>query len=88
MQSAEGTETGKAKITVTPQKTGENTYVYKIGDSLTKPAYNEICTSGYTTWDGAAEIEAENGKQILVVEITAEKKAVKAGIGTVISKNE
>lgn len=88
VQSAEGTEVGKTKVTVTPQKTGENTYAYKIGDSLTKPAYNETCTSGYTSWDGTAEIEAESGKQILVVEITSEKKAVKAGIATVTSKTE
>ena len=58
VQSTEGTEVGKTKIAVTPQKTGENTYVYKIGDSLSKPAYNETCTSGYTSWDGTTEIEA------------------------------
>lgn len=86
VKSEAGTATGKTKITVTPAKEGTNGYVYKIGSEVTAPSYDEVCSSGYTTWDGTSEITATSGQKILVVETTEDKKARKAGIATVTTK--
>lgn len=83
VKSAAGT-TEKTKITVTPAKEGENQYLYKIGEAPQDlPAYNEICKSGYTPWNGTDEISAKSGDEIVVVETTKEGKARKAGKATV-----
>ena len=62
--AASATETGKTKIAVTGQKDETNTYFYKTGESVTMPAYNEVCSAamGWKTWDGTAEIVAKNRK--------------------------
>mgnify|MGYP000026109972 CR=1 FL=1 len=86
VKSEAGTATGKTKITVTPAKEGTNSYVYKIGSEVKAPGYDETCTGGYTAWDGTAEITATSGQKILIVEITEEKKARKAGIATIVAK--
>lgn len=88
VSTAAGTETGKTKVTVTPEKSGSNVYKYKTAASVSKPAYNQDCSAGYTDWDGTAEIAATTGHQILIVETTADGKARAAGIGTVASKAE
>lgn len=81
IQSAAGTTEGNTKITVTPEKTGTNVYYYQLGTSLQLPEYNEDC-SGMTEWDGTAEITAESGQQILIVECEG-TNARAAGIQTV-----
>ena len=88
VRSAAGTETGKTKITVSPEKEGTNTYVYKVGEEVALPAYDDLCTTGYTEWDGTAEIAAETGSKILLVEINEDKRARKAGIASVTSMAE
>ena len=60
----------------------DNSLVYIKGDSLTMPKYNEVITAGtggYVEWDGAEEIAAEDNENIIVVEIDATGKALKAG---------
>lgn len=84
--SIAGTVTGDTKITVTPTLTSGNSYVYKTGTTVTLPTYNEILTTGYTVWNGTADITATTGNQILVVEIDSTSKAKKAGIATVAAK--
>lgn len=86
--TAAGTATGKTKVTVKPAKAGGNSYKYKTGASVNLPTYNQDCSSGYTDWDGTAEITATTGHKILIVEVTSEGKARAAGIGTVTSKAE
>lgn len=83
-----GTETGKTKVTVTPEKAGTNVYKYKTAAIVSLPTYNQDCTSGYTDWDGTAEITATTGNKILIVETTSDGKARAAGIGDVTSKTE
>lgn len=59
-----------------------NSLVYKIADSLTMPKYQEEITAnkdGYKSWDGAAEIAAEDNENIIVVELDSTGKAVAAG---------
>lgn len=58
-----------------------NSYVYKIGDSLSMPKYHEALTEqdGWTAWDGKAEIAAEDNEVIIVAAIDGTNQAVKAG---------
>ena len=74
---------GNTIIIVGTKKANEsNTYVYKIADSLTMPKYQEEITAeenGYKSWDGKAEIEAEDNENIIVVELDTAGKAVAAG---------
>lgn len=84
--SAAGTNVGDTKITVTPAKDSGNSYKYKVAGSPTLPVLNQVCTTGYTAWDGAADITAVSGQKIVVVEIDADNKAKKAGMAVVVSK--
>lgn len=86
VNSAAGTSTGKTKITVTPNKGSGNSYKYKTDTEVTAPKFGEVCDSGYTDWDGTAEITATTGNKILVVEVDAEKKAKAAGTAQVTAK--
>lgn len=84
--SAEGTNSGDTHITVTPVKEPSNSYKYKAGGSVSEPKYDEVCSSGYTDWDGSADITATTGQKILIVEVDGSNKAKKAGIATIASK--
>ena len=42
--SEEGTDSGKTKITVSPEKDGSNSYKYKVAASPTLPTYGQTCT--------------------------------------------
>ena len=41
VQSAAGTKTGDTKLTVTPNKTGNNTYKYKLSEEEVAVAYGQ-----------------------------------------------
>lgn len=86
--SVAGTDTGDTKITVTPELTLGNAYKYKVAANPTIPAYDASCTTGYTTWDGKADITAATGQKIVVVEVDSNNKAKKAGMATVTAKTE
>ena len=86
VKSEAGSATGKTKITVTPAKQGGHSYKYKAGSSVTDPKYGDVCTSGYTDWDGTAEITARTSQKILIVEVDADNKAMAAGSTTVTAK--
>ena len=82
VQSAAGSEAGTTALTVTPEKTGTNTYRYTLGTALELPDYNADC-SGMTVWNGEADIQAQDGQQVMVVEVTADGYARAAGIAEV-----
>ena len=87
VKSVAGSMTGTTKITVTPAQKAANSYVYAIDLGL--PALDEVldADAGWTTWDGTEEMETPTVAEITVAEIvTATKKAVKAGITTVVAK--
>lgn len=84
--SAAGAAAGNTKLTVTPAKASGNSYKYKTGASVTLPVYDESCTTGFTAWDGAADITAATGQKILLVETDSAGKAKAAGIATVTAK--
>ena len=85
VESKEGSTTGKTKITVDEPIQEKNSYVYKVDDTIVIPVEGENC-SGLTAWDGTAEIAAASNKQLLLVEVDSSKKAVKAGLVSVVSK--
>lgn len=84
--SRAGSTTGSTALTVSPVKDAANRYQYKTGSDLTLPSYNEVCTTGYTSWNGSDDITAATGTKILIVEVDAEHKAKAAGIATVAAK--
>lgn len=87
VSSAEGTETGETKITVTPPKSNNNHYVYKTGATVDLPAdYGADVSSGWTAWNGTDDIAAATGNEIGIVEADAGNKAVAAGKTTVTAK--
>ena len=91
VQSAAGTTTGKTKLTVTPTKGESSSYVYKTGQNVSLPGYNDVCNanSGWTPWDGTAEISAKQGDKIVVVEILTDgSTAIKSGETTATVKND
>nr|DAQ48800.1 MAG TPA: Major capsid protein [Caudoviricetes sp.] len=87
VNSVAGTSaSGKTKVTVSPSLSTGNSYKYKTASSVTAPEFGTECKSGYTAWDGVSEITATTGNKILIVEVDANNKAVKAGSATVASK--
>lgn len=81
--SAAGSSSGKTLITVAPALISGNSYKYKAAASPASPAYDAVCTTGYTAWDGVAEITATTGQTILIVEVNADNKARGVGSATV-----
>lgn len=84
--SIAGTSVGDTAITVTPVLTSGNSYRYKVAANPTLPEYGQVCSSGYSTWDGSADITAATGQKVLIIEVDAENKAQAAGIATVTAK--
>lgn len=84
--SAEGTATGKTAITVEPARAEGNKYKYKVAANPTAPKYGDVCTTGYTAWNGTDEISGTAGQKIVVVEVDSDNKAKKAGTATLTVK--
>lgn len=84
--SAEGSASGKTAIAVNPSLTSGNSYKYKIASAPTMPSVGDVCSSGYTNWNGTDEITAETGKTIVVVEVDSGNKAVRIGSATIAAK--
>jgi hypothetical protein len=61
-----------------------NRYVYKVDTAVTLPALDDVLTS-WTAWDGEAEIVAETGKEIAIVEVNSLNMVKAAGKDTVAS---
>lgn len=78
VNSVAGGTTGKTKVTVTPPTYGNDTLQYKTDTTVTIPTFGTTVT-GYTDWDGKAEIAGTTNNEIVVVELDENKKVVKAG---------
>lgn len=84
--SAEGTDTGTTKLTVTPAKGNEgNVYKYKVAPSQTTVEYGQN-VKNWTAWDGKSDVTAATGQVITVVECDSTYKALSAGHATVTAK--
>ena len=74
---------GKTLVYVNPAITGGNTCVYKTAASVDLPLAGAVLTTGWTAWNGAAEITATTSHDIAIVEINASNVAIKGGLATV-----
>lgn len=84
--SAEGTDTGTTKLTVTPAKGNEgNVYKYKVASSQTPVEYGQN-VKNWTAWDGKSDVTAATGQVVTVVECDSTYKALSAGHATVTAK--
>ena len=84
--SAEGTDTGTTKLTVTPAKGNEgNVYKYKVASSQTTVEYGQN-VKNWTAWDGKSDVTAATGQVVTVVECDSTYKALSAGHATVTAK--
>lgn len=77
-------DTGKTGVYVNPMKEAANSYKYKTGANVDMPVFDAVLTTGWTAWDGTAELTATTGNQIVIAEVeTGTNKAKKAGRATV-----
>jgi hypothetical protein len=87
--SVAGSSAGDTAIYVNPEKEEANSYKYKVGNSVDLPLYDAALTTGWTSWNGSAEITAETGQEIVIAEVvTSTSKARKAGKATVTAATE
>lgn len=83
--SVAGSAVGTTDISVVPALTAGNSYAYKTNPTaIDEPNYLDSAT-GYTSWNGTDEIEAEDTHYIAIVELNSDNKIVKFGQTTVIS---
>lgn len=85
ISSVAGTVSGKTIIAVEPVIEDGHSYKYKVAANPTIPSIGDVCSTGYTNWDGKSEIVAENGKKIVVVEVDGTNVCVGAGSAIVVS---
>ena len=83
--SVAGSTSGDTAIYVNPALTGGNSYVYKTDTTVSLPAYGDDLSSGWTAWNGTADITATTGDEIVIAEVDGSTLAVKAGKATVTS---
>lgn len=84
--SAEGTDTGTTKLTVSPVKGNDgNVYKYKVASSQTTVEYGQN-VKNWSAWDGKSDVTAATGQVITVVECDSTYKALSAGHATVTAK--
>jgi hypothetical protein len=80
VQSIEGEEVGKTKITVEPQLSSiNNCYKYKTNASAATEVTYGMDVKTWARWDGKSEIAATNGHHVTVVECDQNYKAVASG---------
>lgn len=84
--SAAGTNLGDTKITIAEAQIDGYSYKYKVMDSAKMPTINQVLTTGWTDWDGSADITAATGKIIVVAEVDQGNQCKKVGSATVTAK--
>lgn len=85
--SVEGASSGTTRLAVSPQATALQSYKYKTAASVDLPEAGDVLTTGWTAWDGAADVTATTGDEIVVALITTATDAcVRAGKDVVKSK--
>ncbi len=83
--SVAGTASGDTKITVTGKESSGTTLGYKVAGKVAAVNSGDSNT-GYTAWDGSADITAATGKIITVVEFDGAGRAIKVGSAQVVAK--
>ena len=83
--STAGTTDGTTALEVSPELTEGRSYRYKTGPNVQMPVlYQDL--SDWTDWDGATDVTATTGDQIVVAEIDSIGLCMAAGSTTVTSK--
>lgn len=83
--STAGTTDGTTALEVSPELTEGRSYRYKTGPAVQMPVlYQDL--SDWTDWDGATDVTATTGDQIVVAEIDSIGLCMAAGSTTVTSK--
>lgn len=84
--SAEGSSSGKTAITVSGYTLGTgDSYKYKVTDDEIVVRKGDSTASGWTNWNGSADITAATGKHITIV-VSNTNAVVAAGETTVTAK--
>ena len=84
--SAAGTATGDTKVTIAEAKMLGRTYAYKTHASTAPTAaYGDVLT-GWTAWNGVADITATTGNKISVCEVGNDGKVKRYGTASVTAK--
>ena len=84
--SAAGSSSGKTAITVTGYTLGSgDSYKYKVTDDEIVVRAGDSTASGWTSWNGSADITAATGKHIAIV-VSNTNAVVAAGETTVTAK--
>lgn len=84
--SEAGTATGDTKITITEKKLIGRTYQYKTHATVAPTASYGDALSGWTAWDGVADITATTGHKISICEVGNDGKVKRYGSAAVTSK--
>lgn len=82
------TTVGNTKITIFPEKTGDNVYFWKLAEQeqqITVPNRGES-VADWTSWDGSEELALSNGSVVMFAEASAEGVVYAAGYAVVQSK--
>lgn len=82
------TTVGNTKITITPEKTGDNVYFWKLAEQeqqITVPNRGES-VADWTSWDGSEELALSNGSTVMFAEASAEGIVYAAGYAVIQSK--
>ena len=84
--SVAGTTSGKTAVSYSGYTKGASeSLVYKIGDSAEYVEYDDVLSSGWTSWNGTDEISTTAGKKITVaVVVSSTNKARAAGSATTV----
>lgn len=86
--SVPGAEPGGTSIFVNPLLEDGNSYKYRVGASVGLPAFDAVLTTGWAAWNGASDIMADTGQQIVIAEVDGDNKAKKGGRAVVIANEE
>lgn len=82
--SEAGSSAGKTAITVAGYtKKSSESYKYKVGDAAPVVNAGDVLTTGWTAWNGSADITAATSKKIGIAVVNAANEAVAYGSATV-----
>ena len=85
VNSAAGSTSGKTKITTDYTLGASESFVYKVTDDPILVKKGDSTSSGWTSWDGSADITAATGK-IITVAVSKSSAVIAAGNAVVTAK--
>jgi len=83
--SEAGTDVGDTKITTDYTLGASESYVYKVTDDPILVKKGDSTSSGWTSWNGSADITAASGK-IITIAVSKSSAVIAAGSAVVVAK--